>query len=215
MSVRDPDVTRRALVEAALGLFEKYGYAAASVQRIVDDAGVTKGAFYHHFASKDDLLREIHDEFLTEQFDRAKAIAESELPPEESLRRLIVEALMEPMGIYGREIAVFIQEYRFLERQIFDEIRVKRDEYERCFVVVVQRGMDEGVFRAVGPARIVAFGVIGMCAWAYTWLDARGTLSAREIGEIYAEMVVSGLRDGIPVGERVMSLKEVATTHER
>jgi AcrR family transcriptional regulator len=209
--VRDPDGTRNALIEAALALFERHGYAAASVQRIVDDAGLTKGAFYHHFNSKDDLLYEIHDEFVSEQLERAKDIMASELSPDEMLRQLIVEALMEPLGTYRREIAVFVQEYRFLEREIFDEIKVKRDEYERCFVDVVKRGMDDGVFRRMGPPRILAFGVIGMCAWAHTWLDASGSLSAREIGEIYADIVVDGLRTGAAPGAIRASVQSVAS----
>ncbi len=192
-----------------MGLFERHGYAATSVQRIVDDARVTKGAFYHHFQSKDDLLYEIHDEFVTDQLERAKEIAASELPPDETLGRLIVQALMEPIAIYRREIAVFVQEYRFLDREIFDEIKVKRDEYERCFVDVVQGGMDAGVFRKVGPARIVAFGVIGMCAWAHTWLDTGGSLSVREIGEIYAGILVAGLRNGTPLAGVSESLQSV------
>ncbi|MBS1886558.1 MAG: TetR/AcrR family transcriptional regulator, partial [Actinobacteria bacterium] len=43
--------------------------------------------------------------------------------------------------------------------------------------------------------RIIAFGVIGMGAWTYTWLDAEGSLSAHQVGEIYAEMVIGGLHE--------------------
>ena len=44
---RDPDATKAALLNSAVTLFDKYGYDATSVQQIVDDAGRTKGAFYH------------------------------------------------------------------------------------------------------------------------------------------------------------------------
>ncbi|MBS1887883.1 MAG: helix-turn-helix transcriptional regulator, partial [Actinobacteria bacterium] len=71
---RDPDGTRRALVETALGLFEAHGYAGTPVQRIVDQAGLTKGAFYHHFETKEDLLYEIHDEFIDDQLSRAREV---------------------------------------------------------------------------------------------------------------------------------------------
>jgi AcrR family transcriptional regulator len=191
--VRDPDGTRKALIDTALVLFEKHGYAATSVQRIVDDADLTKGAFYHHFESKDDLLYEIHEEFINDQLDRAQRILARDLPPDEMLRQLIVEALLEPLGIYRREISVFVQEYRFLEGEIFAEIKAKRDQFERCFVEVVERGMRDGVFREIGPPRIVAFGVIGMGAWTHTWLDNRGSLSPKAIGEIYAELLVPAM----------------------
>ena len=50
---RDPDGTRQALLGSALALFERLGYDATSVQQIVDDANRTKGAFYHHWESKE------------------------------------------------------------------------------------------------------------------------------------------------------------------
>jgi len=49
-----PD-TRTTLLEAAFRLFRRHGYAATSVADLCAAAGVTKGAFFHHFASKEAL----------------------------------------------------------------------------------------------------------------------------------------------------------------
>ncbi len=54
--------TRRAIVEVARQRFGAEGYAATSVDDIVRDAGVTKGALYHHFENKDQLFEEVVDE---------------------------------------------------------------------------------------------------------------------------------------------------------
>lgn len=55
-STRDPQATQRRLLEAGLDVFGRKGYAAASVNEIVRQAGCSKGAFYCHFASKEDFL---------------------------------------------------------------------------------------------------------------------------------------------------------------
>lgn len=46
------DLTRERLLRAAERLFVRYGFEAVGVERIVKAAGVTKGAFYHHFSDK-------------------------------------------------------------------------------------------------------------------------------------------------------------------
>ena len=51
--------TLSALTRAAKTLFVERGFAATSVDQIVAKAGVAKGAFYHHFASKEDVFRAV------------------------------------------------------------------------------------------------------------------------------------------------------------
>ena len=92
---RDPEATRQALLDAATELFGTAGFDATSVQSIVDRAQVTKGGFYHHFASKQALLHEIHDRFIEFHLEQMRALlAEPGVPAEELLRRLIRNILV-------------------------------------------------------------------------------------------------------------------------
>lgn len=54
-SGRNPDLTRQRLVAVARDLVLRQGFSASGVERICKDAGVTKGAFFHHFKTKDEL----------------------------------------------------------------------------------------------------------------------------------------------------------------
>jgi AcrR family transcriptional regulator len=60
------ETTTRAIVAAARGRFRRDGYAATSIDAVVADAGLTKGAFYHHFATKEDLFEAV---FVAEHED--------------------------------------------------------------------------------------------------------------------------------------------------
>ncbi|MDQ3936229.1 MAG: TetR/AcrR family transcriptional regulator [Actinomycetota bacterium] len=56
------EATTAQLVEAARRLFAADGYEATSLDDVVAEAGVTKGALYHHFGSKRDLFRAVYED---------------------------------------------------------------------------------------------------------------------------------------------------------
>jgi len=55
VNARNPALTREKLVRAAVGLILERGYHASGVEAVCEQAGVTKGSFFHHFANKDEL----------------------------------------------------------------------------------------------------------------------------------------------------------------
>ncbi len=61
---RNPDLTRESLLQAAFEEIHKSGFRAADVPRILAQAGVTKGALYHHFGSKKGLGYAVVDEIV-------------------------------------------------------------------------------------------------------------------------------------------------------
>ena len=74
VKVRQPEATRAALVASARALFAERGYAAVGREEIVARAGVTRGALYHHFGDKRDLMRAVlHD--LARELAEASATA--------------------------------------------------------------------------------------------------------------------------------------------
>jgi len=187
--------TRQALVTSARKLFERNGFSATSVQSIVDDANLTKGAFYYHFVSKEELLREIHDEFIDHQLTSVQSVLSSTEDPGEQLRGLIRTAI-EAVEQYRSHVAVFLGERRFLSEEGFAEVKEKRDRMEDMFYGVVRRGQRAGRIRADLNPRVLSLGVIGMCGWAYQWYSPQGKLSAEEIADAFTVMVWEGMATG-------------------
>ena len=66
--------SRERLLRAAVAVFDRKGYAAASVREIVEQAGITKPALYYHFGSKEGILVAILEEGAR-QFEQALARA--------------------------------------------------------------------------------------------------------------------------------------------
>ena len=79
--------TRAALVRAARELFARDGYSATGREAIVERAGVTRGALYHHFADKEALFRAVFEEIEAEVMARA-AEAAMAVSPDDPLGQL-------------------------------------------------------------------------------------------------------------------------------
>jgi AcrR family transcriptional regulator len=82
--------TRKLIIERTAPVFDRQGFAAASLSQLVASTGLTRGAFYFHFDSKDALAAAI----VTAQADRwVQLLAEVERQEERPLQQLIALAL--------------------------------------------------------------------------------------------------------------------------
>jgi len=66
---KDGTVTRNKILEAAMQLLLDHGYGGMSVDQVIAAAGITKGAFFHHFKSKNELAQALLDRYV--QMDNA------------------------------------------------------------------------------------------------------------------------------------------------
>jgi AcrR family transcriptional regulator len=66
--VKHPDIRRAELLDRAAGLFLRHGYDNVSLNDLIADAGVSKGAFYHWFPSKDALIAALAERSAREAF---------------------------------------------------------------------------------------------------------------------------------------------------
>lgn len=70
---RKGDDTRTRILDTSQALILEHGYSGVSVDKIIQNVGLTKGAFFHHFKSKSDLARQLIKRFSGEGVDLFKA----------------------------------------------------------------------------------------------------------------------------------------------
>jgi len=78
--------TRDQIFDAALKLLLERGFNASSVQDITVEAGVPKGSFYNHFASKEALAAEIVSDYASRRSTLREILSDDSLPALERLR---------------------------------------------------------------------------------------------------------------------------------
>jgi AcrR family transcriptional regulator len=89
---KPPEVRRSELLDVALELCRSHGFEAMSVEQVTRAAGVAKGTFYHHFASKADLQWQLVSRFGESLFDHLSAAIQDATGPASARLRQLMDA---------------------------------------------------------------------------------------------------------------------------
>jgi TetR/AcrR family transcriptional regulator, transcriptional repressor for nem operon len=98
--LRDPEKTRASLLEAAFDEIYHQGFRGTSVSEIVSKTSLTKGAFFHYFATKNDLGYAIADELL---------------------REMVLDRWIRPLAAYTNPVQGIISRFRKIIESTPDE----------------------------------------------------------------------------------------------
>jgi AcrR family transcriptional regulator len=81
--------TRQRLLDAAIRLFTKHGFAGTSLQMIADELGITKAAVYHYFRTREDLLTAVVEP-LRAQLQGIVETAEAQRTPRARAEHMLI-----------------------------------------------------------------------------------------------------------------------------
>ncbi len=187
-----PDTVRDRVLRAAVELFSEQGYDKTSVQEVVERAGVTKGALYHYFTAKDDLLFEIYGTLLAEQMAGLDRIVALGRTPAETLR-LIIEDLVLTTAAHARAASVFAREVARVDQQRWLVLQADWRRYQDVVRGLIRDAQQSGRFSEVASPEVVAWTIFGLSTSLPTWYRADGPKKAAEIAEELADLVLAGL----------------------
>lgn len=202
--------TRSRIVAAAVALFAEQGYDATSVNQVVARAGVAKGALYHHFPSKDDLLCEVYRELVDRQRAGLAEILARRLPPADTLRAIVRDMVVSTAGRVA-EAKVFFREGHRLTDANQQRVRAVRREIHDAVTELVRSAQRDGRFAAIASPEMVTFTVFGVINELPVWYSPDGPKGPDELADELADLMLAalapggGAKRGRPAAARVTS----------
>jgi TetR/AcrR family transcriptional repressor of nem operon len=204
--VRQPDETRRALLDSAFWLFYEHGYQAAGLDAILGRAGVTKGALYHHFPGKKQLGLAVIDEVIHAWMNEHWIEPLSRPGDPIDLLLATVHSALEragddalrlgcPLNNIAQEMSATDEDFRARIEAIFSEWRA-------TIAAALERGQTAGqVRRDADPAATAAFLVAAFEGGISTIKSSQSMALARTLMR-GLEAYLDGLRTGATHGSR-------------
>jgi AcrR family transcriptional regulator len=186
------DTVRDRVLRAAVELFAEQGYDKTSVQEVVERAGVTKGALYHYFSAKDDLLYEIYRALLVEQMAGLDRILDAGHDPETALREIIRDLIV-TTATHARAASVFAREVGRVDAQRWLALQADWRRYQDAVRGLIRDAQRDGVFARTASAEVVSWTIFGMSTALPTWYRPDGPKTASEIASETSDLVLAGL----------------------
>lgn len=187
----DGKKTAKSIRQKTLKLIARHGYAAVSMRMISDAVGVQVGALYNHYPNKQALLRDLlvdHMEQLLATWDDHFEPGATPADDLESITRFHIRYHLSRPD----EVFISYMELRSLEPENFKTLTKLRSRYEGIVRTFVRNGMNDGSFD-VTDYKITAMAIVAMLTGATTWFNEDGRLSAQEIEDLYASLVLKSV----------------------
>ncbi|MER1987331.1 MAG: TetR/AcrR family transcriptional regulator [Solibacillus sp.] len=185
---------RGRIIKESIDLFDKKGFSKTSIQDIVDTIGVTKGTFYYYFKSKQELLMDIHLNYIKELLSEQEVILNDEYLSNKVKMHKLIYLIIKDIKIHGKSARVFNREFRHLDDK---QLKLVND-YRKKFRINLQRLFEEGIgkgeFRNDLRSDIVIFGVLGMVNRSHNWYNPDGEVSEEELVSTYMDIILNGIK---------------------
>ena len=162
------------------------------MRAIAAEARVQPAAIYHHYASKEDILVGLQDDFMQRLTDQVVAALEQHERPALRLAAA-VHAHVVFHGLHTRAAFVTDSEIRALNEARRAALIAKRDGYERMFSGMIRDGIRDGSLRT-SDVHVATYAILLQCTGVALWFDPRGPLALEEVAELHVELVLGSLQ---------------------
>jgi AcrR family transcriptional regulator len=188
-AAKAPQATRRRLLEAAFAEFYAHGFQGGSLNHIVEAAGATKGALFHHFEGKQQLgyavLEEVIGPLLLERWlDPVRESTDPVGDIQRAFRRYVEADISTGHWLQGCPLNNLAQEMSPLDDGFHQRINGLYDTWRGAYAAALERGIQAGTVRpSISPTRVAALIVSAQMGIWGSGKSSRRTTTMRQAAD--------------------------------
>lgn len=211
---KHPEETVNLILEAALRLFTEKGYEHTSIQDIIDHlGGLSKGAIYHHFKSKEDILIAVTEK-MTEESNKMLGVIRdrTDLSGREKLKTIFKESIARPVQ---DEIFTVAPNLSDSPRLLFSIFRETVDEAAPNYILpIIEQGISDGSIQTDCPAELAELIILAANIWMNPMIFNNSAEEAYRKFIVFRQMM-QGFGLDIVDEEMLERLQELASIYQK
>lgn len=211
---KHPEETVNLILDVSFRLFMEKGYERTSIQDIIDNlGGLSKGAIYHHFKSKEDILNAVIDRMTAESDERLADIRDSAgLTGREKLSKLFLESISSPAQDDIFTVAPdFSQNPRLVSGQLYDTVEQVAHQYIRP---IIEQGVADGSIQTEYPGELAELVMLAANVWMNPMVFQDTQEKSLRKFMVFQQMM-KGLGLDIVDEEMLCRLQTLASTYQK
>jgi len=192
----DVSVTRKnQILDAATAVFARLGFHDARMDDIVQESGLSKGALYWYFKSKEDIITAISQRLFTTDIEQLVGLLHAEGSVSERLQQLI-QARIAGLQEMSDVVTILFEFYATALHQdgVRQFIKAYFQNFHELLVALIQQGIDRGEFRSVDAVAAAAALDAVFEGLVVRWLIDPEAMQWASVGETALRLLLDGLK---------------------
>ncbi len=190
--MKDKFMNKQQLIfDTAASLFARKSYLGTSINDLARAMELQKGSLYHYFKSKEELLFQLLDQYMSAALVEIEKICTLDIPATEKLERFMLFY----SGFYAGDrdrLILLVNEIDKLSQTYRELVVEKERRYYRALTGIFSQLQAAGIMKPLPPA-VAAYAFFGMVHYTCNWFQQDGEISAAELGEMFLEIFTEGV----------------------
>ncbi|MCZ8379479.1 TetR/AcrR family transcriptional regulator [Mycobacterium sp. CPCC 205372] len=182
-----------AILEGASAVLRRRGFARARLEDVAVEVGINRASLYYYVGTKEELLVALIEQPAHAMTAHCRAALGSDAPDDEKLRRAL-GAYIADLQNFPELFLLFRESQHIAVIPEAERIIANADAYAKTLLAIIDQGIASGTFRSDLDSRLVMLGILRMHNWIHRWYAPGGRNTLDQIGETFAELVLSGVR---------------------
>jgi TetR/AcrR family transcriptional regulator, cholesterol catabolism regulator len=183
---------RELIISEAAKLFREKGFGGSSMRDLADKVGIEAASMYNHIRSKDEILEEICFGMAHQYNAQLSEIEQKEISYPEKIEALIafhVQLIIENVNA----VSVVNNDWKYLNKEIIDNFKAIRNDYEKRFAALITKGIEAGAFKKVNVS-IALFTILSSLRWVELWYKPSRGVTKEDLAKDISSILMNGVK---------------------